>query len=327
MNHKRTTFRAALAGLLLVPCYAFSAEADKAAQAKTDNAATSGATGDAASIIERKQLDITRDEEKAFGEMERGGLSQDDFERMMLDLSYRYDELISRDPHNINTLIFYGKFLRRIGKNDQANVMFVHADQLSPDIAVVKQQLGNFMAEEGNYPEAFKYYQKAIDLAPKEAVYHYGMGELIATFRDKFIADGEFSEKDADARTLSEFAKASELDPSNKDFAFRMGEAYYDVAVPDWNAVLEVWIAMSKRSDLTSYERDAVRLHTARVFCELGKGREARELLREDVVPILRATRARLLKRLSNENTSAEDKANAEVMAPSKSDGAKNQVK
>ena len=324
MNPRRLVFHSAIAGLLIAVPGALSAkaDADSSATANTPPAETAE-SGDTPSIIERKLVDVAQDSEKLFSEMGTGNLNQEDFERKILDLSYRYDELIARNPHNINTLILYGKFLRRIGKNDQANVMFVHADQLSPDIAVVKQQLGNYLAEEGNYDEALKYYRKAIDLAPKEAVYHYGMGELLATFRDKFAADGTFSSKDADAQSLAEFKKAAELDPENKDFSFRYGQAFFDVSESDWNVALSFWEKMAERKTLTHTERDAVRLYRARVCCELGRGKEARELLTADVVPILGATRAGLLKRLAMENTVKEDKANAAIMAPSKQEAAK----
>jgi tetratricopeptide (TPR) repeat protein len=320
MNPNSTIFYAIIAGLFVLPAVARPASADNDVPA--GDSKLLAADAGAASIVERKLMDIANDEAKLFSDMESGQLSQDDFERKALAVSYRYNEILARNQNDLETLVLYGKFLRRVGKNDAANVYFAHADHIAPDVAVVKQQLGNFLAEEGNYSEAMKYYLKAIDLAPNEAVYHYGMGELIATFRDKFIADGTFAEKEADDKASAEFGKAAQLDPKNKDFAFRRGEAYYDVADPDWNAALALWTEMAKRTDLTPYERDAVRLHTARVYCELRRGKEARELLVADVVPILRATKARLLKRLSMETTPAEDKANAEIMAPSKPDGA-----
>lgn len=298
--------------------------APKAAPANSAPAASSPATSVAndatdlgpASRIERALLEINEDQEKLFHGMEQGEMTQDDFERRAVDLSTRYDELVSRDPNNVDVLILYGKFLRRVGQNDQANVLFSHADKLSPNLAVLKQQLGNYLAEQGNYPEALAYYMKAIDLEPKEAVYHYGLGELLATFRDKFVADGAFTDDAIDVQTLSAFAKSTELAPGNKDFAFRHAEAYYDIKKPRWEEALALWTQISERKDLTRYEKDAARLHMARINCELGRNKEALALVREETVPVLMATRARLLKRINSETTRAEDKANAAVLAP-----------
>ncbi|HNX05431.1 MAG TPA: hypothetical protein PKI32_08000, partial [Opitutales bacterium] len=175
---------------------------------------------------------------------------------------------------------------------------------------------GNYMAEEGNYPGALAQYLKACELEPGEAVYHFGMGELLATFRDKFIADGAFSDEGIDAEILSAFAKAAALDPSNKDFAFRHAEAYYDISSPKWSEALAEWTKIASRSDLTRYEKDAARLHLARVNCELGRNAEALALVRDDVVPVLQATRARLLRRISLVNTASEDRANASAVLP-----------
>ena len=273
-------------------------------------------TVDSATRIEYALADIVKDEDGIFRSMENGTISQEEFERRCVELSYSYDELIHRDPDKIETLISYGKFLYRIGKSDQAFVMFMRVDQIQPDIAVVKQYLGNYCAEQGNYPLALGYYMKAVSLAPKEAVYHYGLGELLATFRDKYVADKAFTEDGIDQQTLAAFAKAEELAPKEKSFAFRHAEAYYDVKKPDWAEALVLWTKIHERRDLNPYERDSSRLHMARINMELGHDKEAVVLLREEVTPVLQATRSRLLKRLNSRTTLAEDKANGAVMAP-----------
>jgi tetratricopeptide (TPR) repeat protein len=288
------------------------------AQAPAKDPAPTPAQGseDSATLLERKLLAVAQDGDKLFSDMEAGNLTQEDFERKVLQISYRYDELILRDPHNVNTLVLYGKFLRRVGQNDVANTMFIHADQLSPNLAVVKQQLGNYLAEQGNYAGALVLYLKAVDLDPREAVYHYGLGELLATYREKFVADGAFTGSAIDDQILAAFAKAEELDPTCKDFAFRHGEAYYDLGTPRWAEALAHWTKVAARSDLTKYEKDAARLHLARVNCELGRKAAALALLRDEVSPVLQATRARLLRRVSDANSAAEDRANAEAILP-----------
>jgi tetratricopeptide (TPR) repeat protein len=310
----------AAGSLLLPPALLSAAKTDKDAPAAKET--PSEDTYGPASRIEIALVDISKDEEKLFRGMETGELSQDDFERRATALSYRYDELVSRAPNDINLMILYGKFLRRVGQNRQANIFFSHVDRLSPNLAVVKQQLGNYLAEEGNYPEALTYYLKAIELEPNEAVYHYGLGELLATFHDKFVADGAFTEEKIDEEALSAFAKAVELAPDNKDFAFRHAEAYYDLKTPRWEEALALWEGIAGRTDLTRYERDASRLHRARINCELGRNKAALELVRDEVTPVLMATRARLLKRINSMTSVKEDKANAEALAPSPAENA-----
>jgi tetratricopeptide (TPR) repeat protein len=248
-------------------------------------------------MTERTLLDIVEEQEKIFADMAAGRLPQDDFERRVLNIQSRYDELVIRNPDNIDTLILYGKFLRRIDQNAMANTLFERADGLDPKLAVVKQQLGNYMAETGNHAEALAYYMMALDIAPEEAAYHFGMGELLATFRDKYQAQGVYTGEVLDRMILAAFAKAAELAPKDKDMAFRHGEAYYDLGTPRWQEALGVWDTIGARDDLTPFEQDVVRLHKARVMCELGRPGEALALLADDVPPFLRATRETLIKR------------------------------
>jgi len=264
------------------------------------------------SIVDRNLMSIQEDQEALFVQMSETQISEDDFQRRVLHIASRYDEILATSPNNIDMLILYGKFLRRINQNDKANLMFSHADTLDENIAVVKQQIGNYLAETGDYAEALAYYLRAVELDPAQAVYHYGIGELLATFRDKFVADGIYSNDLMDKLILEAFSKASAIEPANKDFLFRNGEAYYDLHTPRWDEALALWTVAGARSDLTSFEKDVVRLHKARVLCELGRDREALELLHDEVIPFLAATRTRLLKRITDADTpTGEDKAAA----------------
>ena len=295
--------RVALIALCASAAYFFTACASMDDQ---ERAKAQEAPGPALSVLERKLLDITKEQEELFERMGKAQISEDDFERRILVIASRYDELVSANPNNVDLLIIYGKFLRRINQNDRAHVMFSHADQLQDDIAVLKQQIGNYLAETGQYSEALAYYVCAQELEPETAVYHYGIGELLATFRDRFKEDLVYSDDMLDRGIMSAFGKAVELDPANKDFAFRMGEAFYDLAKPDWDRADAYWLEVSQRGDLTKFEKDVVRLHRARVLCEKGQRKDALKLLRDDVEPFLAATRMRLLKRITDEDAAAQ---------------------
>ncbi len=277
-----------LAALLLLPACATQKLAEPSSGARP-----------AVSIFERKLTDIAADSERQFALMEAGQISQDDFERRILDLASRYDELIHDNPNHLDLLILYGKFLRRVYQNDKANVMFAHADRIDDNVAVVKQQLGNYLAEQGQYAEALAYYLRAAELEPAEAIYHFGIGELLATFRDEFAKEIVFTNEVLDRQILVAFKRAAELDPKNKDICFRLGEAYYDLHNPLWSEALAYWEGVAAKAGLTPFERDVVRLHRARVLCELGRRREALALLRDEVAPVLAATRTRLMGRIA----------------------------
>ena len=54
------------------------------------------------------------------------------------------------NPDDINALLLFGKFLRKTGLHENAISIFLKADQINPNIAVIKQELGNFLVEKGN---------------------------------------------------------------------------------------------------------------------------------------------------------------------------------
>ena len=51
-----------------------------------------------------------------------------------------------------------GKFLRRVGQEQHAVGYFFEADSINPKLAVVKQQLANYLIEEGRPIDAFPFY-------------------------------------------------------------------------------------------------------------------------------------------------------------------------
>ena len=77
-------------------------------------------------------------------------------------------------------------------ENEQAFLAFLKADELDPEIAVVKQQIGNHLAEEGKAKLPSTFICRPWNLEPETAVYHFALGQLIYTFKDEFIKSGVF---------------------------------------------------------------------------------------------------------------------------------------
>ena len=68
----------------------------------------------------------------------------------------------------------------------------MRANQLDSDLPLVKNQLGNYLAEEGRPLEAINYYLAATRLEPKEPLYHFQIGTLLSAARDDFLKSGEW---------------------------------------------------------------------------------------------------------------------------------------
>ena len=210
-----------------------------------------------------------------------------------------YDALIAESPHELMPYIFYGKLLRKIGHADRAHVMFVRANYIDPNIAVVKQQLANYLAEEGKFQESLGFYLQAIELASEIALYHYQLGDLLHTYHEDFISEGGFDRITLDEQMISAFNEAVRLEPDNIEFRMRQAETFYDIETPNWEQALYLWTQLEKDSR-PGIERSAIRLHRANVLAEMGRFQEARAIVDSVNDPLLDYSKQKVLKKLQS---------------------------
>jgi tetratricopeptide (TPR) repeat protein len=223
--------------------------------------------------------------------------TDDERNRRAQALYDQYTQYIADHPDDVNGVVLYGKFLRRAGEPGLAYEVFRRADQLDPNLAVVKQQLANHFAEARQYAPALDLLHKAETLAPSEPIYHYEIGELLNLFYDQILATKTINTAELDKAMEAEFARAAALAPQEKGFAWRHAECFYDQSNPDWPAALAAWNALaSQTTDAT--ELEVIHLHQARALIELGRFDEARPLLAAPVHTGLEASRAALTRRL-----------------------------
>lgn len=221
-----------------------------------------------------------------------------DLERRINELVQSYRAYLIDNPKDVNALILYGKLLRRVGERDQAFTAFLKADELDPEIAVVKQQIGTHLAEEGRGKAALPFYLQATDFEPDVAIYHFGLGQLLYRYRDEFISEKLFTRDALDREMMKAFLKAASLEPDNFDFQMRLGEAYYDQNSPDWKSALLHWKKM--RDDLDEgIDFEIINLHYARVLGKLGRAQEAREICQTVVHPKLQKSKQQVLSEIT----------------------------
>lgn len=197
--------------------------------------------------------------------------------RRFHQLAAEFQSILGENPKQVEAHILYGKLLDFFGDRDGAKEQFASALHLNPDIAVVNQYMGTYHAEEGDFAQALAYYLRATELAPKEAVYFYSLGELLYTYRPGILEAGILSADQLDVEMFEAFRRAAQLAPERLDLQFRYGESFYDRPDPDWEAALAHWKRMQDRNDLTPLQSDAIRLHRARVLGELHRYQEARD--------------------------------------------------
>lgn len=231
-------------------------------------------------LPERKLKTIAERQRQIFSDAERQGDNANlgNVQQQLQQISHEYELLLRENPKFAAGYVAYGMMLRKVDMRKEAKGMFMKADQLDPNIPLVKNQLGNVMAEEGRPREAAAFFLKAIELEPKEPLYHYQLGTLLSEGRDTFLKSGEWTRPTLDSAMMEAFRRAKELAPDRFEFAYRQAEAYYDVEKPDWDAALKAWTALEEKAE-TAIERQTMRLHAANILLKQGKPEHARLLL------------------------------------------------
>ncbi len=248
------------------------------------------------SIADKRLADIALKEEKIYKKIAEDPefYSADDLERHITDLIGAYSAYLLDHPDDVNALILYGKLLRRVERFEEAFNTFLKADEINPEIAVVKQQIGTHLAERGKPKAALPFYLRAVELEPKTAAYHFALGQLLHEFRGEFIEEGIFTRDALEREMLKAFKKAVALEPEAFDLKMRLGEAYYDLSSPDWKSALLHWNRMRKETS-DELRAEILDLHRARVLGKLGRTEQAIEIASQVNIPSLQQSKQQVL--------------------------------
>jgi len=214
-------------------------------------------------------------------------------------LTREYESLIKDNPEFAAGFASYGYMLWKIGLRKQAAKMLLKANELDPNIALVKNELGNYLAEEGKPLEALNYFLSATKLEPREPLYHYQIGTLLHEARDEFIKSGEWTRASIDHGMQDAFRIAAELAPNRIEFTYRYAESFYDMEEPDWNLALRQWEALESGAQ-SELERETMRLQKTNVLIYMGRTEQARKALETIRDPALEGQKQKLIARLSS---------------------------
>lgn len=253
----------------------------------------SGSLAGQESLAERQLRSLASREQAILAQADQG-IDPADLQSQLQQLVREYDLLIQSSPQFTPAFVAYAQLLRKTGQDKAALAMFFHANRLDPNLAVVKNGIGNYLIEEAKYREALTYYSAASALAPNEPLYHFQIGNLLYEFRDHLVADKTFSAAEIESRMLESFRRAAELDPDRIPFAYRYAEAFYDLEVPQWEEALRQWRLLKERV-AQGVERQTIQLHEANVLIQQERFDEARPLLEEVTAPALEGNRKTLV--------------------------------
>ncbi|HWA87045.1 MAG TPA: hypothetical protein VG710_12525 [Opitutus sp.] len=243
-------------------------------------------------LVER-QKELMADAAKSGDKLDQSG-----FQTQMESVCRGYEQLLRSNPEFARGYAAYGYLLSKLDQRRESITMLMKANQLDPNQPLVKNQIGNYLAEEGKPLEAAEYFMAAIKLAPNEALYHYQLGTLLYEARDDFLKSGEWKKDAIDHAIHEAFKRAAELAPDQFEFQYRYAESFYDMEVPDWDEALKQWAKLEEKAP-TPIERETMRLHAANILIKQGKLDHARVVLASVTVPELQKQKEKLVAQLA----------------------------
>ncbi|WP_414662599.1 tetratricopeptide repeat protein [Horticoccus sp. 23ND18S-11] len=251
-------------------------------------------------MAERSLKKIVEQQKEVFAEAAKQGDKMDEgsFRQQVQSITHDYELLLRNNPTFAAGYAAYGYMLSKVDMRKEATAMLLKANQLDPDIALVKNQLGNILAEEGKPLQAAPYFIAAVKLEPNEPLYHYQLGTVLVSAREDFLKTGEWTREALDNAMHQGFKRAAELAPDRFEFAYRYAESFYDLEKPDWPGALKAWSALEEKAT-TPIERQTMRLHAANICLKLGKRDHAKALLDSVDDPKLQGQKQRLLPQLA----------------------------
>ena len=252
-------------------------------------------------LAERTLREIVARDHELFDQAEKAG---DQFDKGVFhgeaqSIASSYDVLVQKNPKFVPALVAYGVFLGKINMTKEAVAMLLTANKLEPDIALVKNQIAKYLAEDGKPLEALPYLISATDLEPREPLYHFHLGQLLLAARDDFLTNGNFTQAGLDQAMLDAFRRASELIPNNFAYAYQYAKAFYEIEPPRWEEALGVWQELEMRPITSTALRHLIRLQKANVLIKLGRLDEARTVLETVTDPKLAEDKQTLLDQLA----------------------------
>lgn len=254
---------------------------------------------DSESMAEHTLRQIVDRQKQLFADAEKQGdrLDEDAFHAQAQSLAHEYDRLLAANQNFAAGYASYGYFLGKVGMRKEGVAILLKANQLDPNIPFVKNQIGNYLAEEGKPIDAAQYFLAAIKLAPNEPLYHYQLGTLLTEGRDTFLKSGEWNRPALDKAMHEAFRRAAELAPDRFEFSYRYAESFYDLENPDWNDALKTWQVLETKAQ-SPIEQQTMKLHEANAYLKLGKPDQAKPLLDAVTIADLQGQKQKLVVQL-----------------------------
>ena len=266
----------------------------------------------ALSLADRKLLKIIEQEKEFFSLSPVDSYDAQELSRKAQDLVALYEAHLSENPNDTNALILYGKFLNRVGQENHAISFFLKADSINPKIAVVKQQIGNFLVEKNKPLEALPFFTETIKINPSVADYHFHLGNFLVLFQQELTDSKILGMKSIESFAHDCFGQAAQKKPSSFEYRLRYAQSFFDYSEADYSIALKEWKGITNdfESSLSKSELDYIKLCKARIMLELNQKDKATALINEVSSKSLAKSKKVLLQSISEKPKAEKPKAN-----------------
>jgi hypothetical protein len=163
------------------------------------------------------------------------------FKTQVEQLTHEYESLLRDNPEFAAGYAATGTCSGRWACGSRRSRSFMKANELDPDIPLVKNELGNYLAEEGKPLEAISYFQVRDQARAGRAALPIPAGNAALRGPGRFPESGEWTRASVDHAMQEAFRAAAELAPDRIEFSYRYAESFYDMKEPDWTAALKAW--------------------------------------------------------------------------------------
>lgn len=248
---------------------------------------------------EAKLKDLVARQKVVFADAEKAGdkVDEENLQLQLQQICNEYDVLIRNNPRFAPAYVAYALLLGKVDNRKESISLLLKANALDKNLPVVKNQLGNYLAEEGQPVEAMNYYLSAIQLEPKEPLYHFQLGTLLTEARDDFLKTGQWTRAQLDKTMQNAFLQAMQCAPNDWRYAYRYGLSFYDLETAEWEAALQFWQDFEKKLK-PGVEQQTCRLHQAKVLIAEHHFDEARSMLATVSEPALAKEKEKLVAEL-----------------------------
>ncbi len=255
--------------------------------------------GEKINLVEQKLLKVIQLEESFFAN--ENEVEEHFIASQAQEIVHLYENIIENNPDHVESKILFGKFLIKVGQHEEAIPFFLEADQLNPNLAVIKQQIANHLIHTNRVADALPFMLLATEIEPEQPIYHFSLGQFLQRFKTSLLDANISNLPSIDDLMLNSFKKASELKPGNFNYALRFAQCFHDLEHPNKLHALDEWNRLNSQFPrLSSREKQYVNLQRAHFLLDLNRTAEAQEILESIEHTSLLEAKGRLNERITN---------------------------